>query len=127
MTTFKIGKKRNSCSEHTLQVQCISYFKIHNPSKLIYAIPNGGLRNKFEAIKLKKEGVLAGIPDICIPHQSSCNRYNALYIEFKARLGRLSASQRHIIPYLEKAGNKVVVIRTFEEFRDTIKNYLNIR
>jgi hypothetical protein len=34
---------------------------------LMFAIPNGGLRHKAEANKLKSEGVKAGVPDIMLP------------------------------------------------------------
>ncbi len=32
-----------------------------------FAVPNGGRRNKAEAILLKRSGVKAGVPDIVIP------------------------------------------------------------
>ena len=35
--------------------------------RLMYAIPNGGLRTKAQAGKLKAEGVKPGVPDIHLP------------------------------------------------------------
>ena len=35
--------------------------------KWIYAIPNGGYRNKAEAKKLKSTGTKRGCPDLCLP------------------------------------------------------------
>ena len=35
--------------------------------ELMYHIPNGGSRNKYEAANLKLQGVKAGVPDICLP------------------------------------------------------------
>ena len=49
--------------------------------RLLYAIPNGGARNKITAAILKREGVRAGVPDICLPVPSGA--YHALYIELK--------------------------------------------
>ena len=40
-----------------------------------YAIPNGGKRNYLEAAKFKREGVQPGVPDLCIPIQSSKESY----------------------------------------------------
>jgi hypothetical protein len=35
--------------------------------KLLYAVPNGRDRNIYVARKLKAEGVLAGVADLCLP------------------------------------------------------------
>ncbi|MGH9837274.1 MAG: hypothetical protein ACREEM_00645 [Blastocatellia bacterium] len=35
--------------------------------KLLYAVPNGGDRNLYVARKLKAEGVMAGVADLCLP------------------------------------------------------------
>lgn len=32
-----------------------------------FHIPNGGSRNKAEAANLKRQGVMAGVPDLCVP------------------------------------------------------------
>ena len=49
--------------------------------KLLHHIPNGGSRNQKEALKLKKMGVLAGVPDLHLP--VACAGYNGLYIEMQ--------------------------------------------
>lgn len=36
-------------------------------SKLIYHVPNGGHRHKLVAVKLKEQGVKAGVPDLVLP------------------------------------------------------------
>ena len=40
---------------------------VHPELELLYHCPNGGSRNKAEAVKLKQMGVKAGIPDLCLP------------------------------------------------------------
>lgn len=35
--------------------------------RLLYHIPNGGSRNAAEAASLKRQGVKAGVPDLCLP------------------------------------------------------------
>lgn len=42
--------------------------KSHNPRNLIMSIPNGGLRNKIEAMKMQATGLLAGASDLIIIH-----------------------------------------------------------
>ena len=49
--------------------------------RLFHAIPNGGLRSKAQAGKLKAEGVKAGVPDCFLPVARL--GYYGLYIEMK--------------------------------------------
>jgi hypothetical protein len=42
--------------------------KSHNPRNLIMSIPNGGLRNKIEAMKMQATGLLAGATDLIVIH-----------------------------------------------------------
>ena len=84
-----------------------------------YAIPNGGKRNLFEALKLKRMGVVAGIPDLCIPIPSGC--YHGLYIELKREKGgKVSDSQSDWLAFLTEKGYYAQVARGFEEAREMI-------
>ena len=51
--------------EHRLQCSCVSWFNSRYPKLkgLLYAVPNGGRRDKVTASKLKQEGVVAGVCD----------------------------------------------------------------
>lgn len=42
--------------------------KHHEPRNMIFSIPNGGLRNKIEAMKMQATGLLAGASDLIIIH-----------------------------------------------------------
>jgi hypothetical protein len=90
---------------------------------MIYAIPNGGHRNKITAAKLKAEGVLKGMPDLCVP--VARNGYNALYIEMKAGKNKPTKNQRIAIDYLMKEGSKCEICYSFEQFRNIVNEYLN--
>ena len=91
-------------SEHQEQIGFLSWFRKTFPRVLIFAIPNGGLRNIGVAKKLKAEGVVAGVPDLFIPQWN-------LWVEMKTIKGRLSSQQREVIGLLEHAGHTVVVGR----------------
>lgn len=39
---------------------------IHPELAMLYAVPNGGRRDKAEAAHLKMQGVKAGVPDLCL-------------------------------------------------------------
>lgn len=112
--------------EHLHQVALFEWAEVAHtrwPSLgLLYAIPNGGHRNKATAGRLKAEGVKAGVPDICLP-VARC-RCNALYIELKAPGGRLSKAQEAWFDELTEAGNCVMLAIGWEEARDVILDYL---
>ena len=119
----KKNKGKAAESEHALQVECLRWLRMAHPKVLCYAIPNGAYTTKTTARKLVAEGVVHGIPDLCIP--IGRNGYNALYIEMKnGKAGRLSGHQKELIPRLQAYGNKVVVCRTMAEFRKEIEEYL---
>lgn len=109
-------------SEHELQVACVNWFRLVYPEYLIYAIPNGGYRAATTAKLMKAEGQTAGIPDLHIPIARS--GYNSLYIELKnGKAGRLSDHQKAMHEKLTNLGNKVAVVRDFEQFVKTTKEY----
>lgn len=90
---------------------------------LLFAVPNGGRRDAVTGARLKAEGVMAGMPDICLPVPR--NGSGALYVELKARhRGRLSEAQKERIAALTAAGNQVSVCYGWEAARDAILAYL---
>lgn len=97
--------------------------RIYPELALMFHIPNGGSRNPVEARNLKYQGVKPGVPDICLP--VGRGKYHALYIEMKRKKGgRASDVQRGWIAALNRAGNKAVICKGWEEARQTILNYL---
>ena len=111
-------------TEHEIQVNCVNYFRLRYPKGLIYAIPNGGQRNVIVAAKLKVEGVLSGVPDLCIPIAK--NGFHGLYIELKnGKVGKVSENQKTIMEKLQSEGYRCEVCRSFDEFRTIIDNYMN--
>lgn len=108
--------------EHNLQVACVRWFRLQYPHHIIFAIPNGGQRNVVVAAKMKAEGVLAGVPDLFIPHPTKI--YHGLFIEMKnGKHGRLSESQRQMLELLKRQGFACVVARDFDDFRDKVDRY----
>lgn len=90
---------------------------------LMFAIPNGGARSKRTGAMLKREGVRAGVPDICLPvARHGCN---ALFIEMKSPTGKLSTEQRAWLRDLDSAGNSAVMCRGWQEARQVIEAYLS--
>ena len=91
--------------------------------RLLFHVPNGGSRHPAEAAHMKAQGVKPGVPDICLP--VPVGRYAALYIELKRKKGgRVSDEQRGWIEALNRAGNRAVVCRGWDEAREEIVRYL---
>lgn len=90
---------------------------------LLYHVANGGKRGKREAAKLKRMGVKAGVPDLCLPVARS--GFHGLYVEMK-RLdgGRVSTEQTAWLAALHAAGHCVAVAEGHEQAIAVIKDYL---
>ena len=92
--------------------------------KLMFAIPNGGYRNKLEAKNLKLQGVKSGVPDIFLSYPK--DKFHGLYIELKHGKNKTSENQNKWLTELNKAGYKAVVAYEAEEAIKTIKEYLGV-
>lgn len=90
---------------------------------LMFAIPNGGHRNKATAARLKAEGVKAGVPDICLP--VARGEYHGLWIEMKAGRNKPTPPQVQWHMRLSQQGHRVAVCWGWEAARDVIEEYLN--
>ncbi len=90
----------------------------------IFAVPNGGSRNRLEAIHLKEQGVSPGVPDLIIP--LSCSGFHGLFIEMKREKGsKVSSKQKEWIALLNANGYCARICRGFDEAREIIENYRN--
>ena len=114
-------------TEHQIQSAFVEWVRLAEQQderlKLLFAVPNGGKRNLITAIKLKKEGVKAGIPDIVFPLKTEA--FNGLAIEFKKpKTGRKTKEQSDYMDLLVKYGWCAVVCTDAEEAIRVVKNYL---
>jgi hypothetical protein len=93
--------------------------------KLIYHVPNGGHRHKAVAVKLKEQGVKAGIPDLVLP--MARGGYFGLYIEFKATPpfdAAVSPSQDSYLHALTEQGYLAIVCRGHFDAMEQLCAYL---
>jgi hypothetical protein len=111
-------------TEHQEQVAVITWFRLQHRqyANYLFAIPNGGVRNIGTAVKLKKEGVLAGVPDLFL--MMPMNGYHGLWIEIKAINGRVSNSQKQFMGAATLMGYHAVVCYGFNDAKNAINNYL---
>lgn len=90
--------------------------------RMMYAVPNGGSRNKLEAANLKRQGVKAGVPDICLAYPKSS--YHGLYIEMKVGKNKPSENQKIWLKNLANVGYATAVCYSCDEAIRAIKSYL---
>lgn len=92
---------------------------------LLYHIPNGGSRNRLEAANLKRQGVKAGVPDLCLP--VARGGFHGLYIEMKYGKNKPSENQKQWLSDLRKQGYAAEVCYGWEQATEMITKYLEMR
>lgn len=91
--------------------------------RLLFHVPNGGLRNKATAVRLVAEGVRSGVPDLFLP--VARKGFHGLFIEMKKkRGGALTDKQKEWIAALNDQGYKAVVCYGWDDARKVIEEYL---
>ena len=121
-TSLETGKLRGA--EHDLQAACVRWFRLTYPDlqKVLFSVPNGGLRHPKVAAAMKKEGQVAGVADLIllIPRY----QHGGLCIEMKTPTGRQSKSQKEFEQAVTQHGYAYKIVRSFEEFQAVIQSYL---
>lgn len=96
-------KTKSQSSEAAHQYGFLIWFHQKFPGVLIYHCPNGEKRSIKTAVRLKKMGVVAGIPDLMVPAWM-------LYIELKReKVGVVSEAQKKIMSYLTRVGYTCII------------------
>ena len=102
--------------EFKLQAQCFRYHWNERPQergRLFTVNNNSG--GKFEGAIMKAMGVVAGVADMMYLSDAGL-----IALEFKTPTGRQSPAQKQWQETIEAAGYQYVIIRTFEEFKQTL-------
>lgn len=117
-------RKKPDDDEHRLQCACVKAFRYKYPKLRhnLFAVPNGGRRDKITGARLKAEGVVAGVSDLIL--LKSSRHYGALLIEMKTPKGRQQESQKEWERLITADGYKYVVCRSVKQFLDEIGRYL---
>ena len=111
------GKPRHI--EEDIQSSCVQWFRLSYPQYVIFACPNGGSRNRLEAINMKRSGVLAGVSDLIIIAERAI-----LFIEMKTKTGRQSENQKTFQSNIEHLGFEYKICRSLSSFQLTIEKWL---
>lgn len=116
-------------SEHAEQVALVRWASLQHINgrpigDYLASIPNGGKRGRFEAYRLKQAGVKAGVSDLVLAYPVA--PYHGMWLEMKARGGRLSETQRDWLELMRSVGYHAVCCVGFDEARIAIERYLGL-
>jgi hypothetical protein len=110
-------------TESKLQQEIFNFYhnnfclKFHNPRGMIFSIPNGGTRNKLEAITMKATGLLAGASDLIIITPNG----KLMFIELKTDTGKQSEKQIDFQNRVNALGFEYYLIKSLDEFKNMLK------
>ena len=68
----------------------------------VYHVPNEAKRSPQGGLYMRRLGLRAGVPDLCIP--VARGKYHSLYIEMKTKKGRVTERQADWIELLREQG-----------------------
>jgi len=118
--------RRPNPTEHQIQKSFFDWWAVSQGNRdwypLCWATPNGGVRHITTAVRLKAEGVRAGVPDVFIA--VPCGAWFGLFLEFKRRTGVVTPAQRFYLDALSKVGYRCEVIRSLDEAIIMVSGYL---
>ena len=89
----------------------------------MFAIPNGGERNRIVAAKLKAEGVKAGVLDIMLPVPRWGK--HGMFLEMKVRPNKPTKEQNAFAEAMQAQGYYCAVAYSWEEGRTKLIAYLH--
>jgi len=91
--------------------------------KLAFSIPNGGLRDKVTAARLKAEGCKAGVWDIFLPVPRG--QWHGLFIEMKVGNNKLTRAQAKF--RFDLIDNyRLMICYSWDEARDGMLRYMKL-
>lgn len=105
--------------EEGIQAACIKWFRLAFHRYIAFSVPNGGLRNKLEAINMKRAGALAGVSDLILVADHS-----VLFVEMKTEKGKQSEYQKKFQADVERLGFEYKICRSLQDFQITVEHWI---
>lgn len=118
------SRRKPRQEEHRIQADCVRWFEEQYPEYdgLLFAVPNGGRRDKVTGAMLREEGVRAGVSDLLLLVPTI--NYHGLCIEMKTPRGRQHPSQERWMEKVRQQGYKYTICRSLEDFIMLVNTYM---
>lgn len=107
------------------QKQLIQWCRTDPRFQFLFHIPNETVGGPGWITRNSQMGVKAGVPDLCYPVPMS--GYHGMFIEMKAKEGRLAPEQKKWIRALSDLGYLCVVAHGWIEAREALLKYVDGR
>lgn len=107
-------------NEHKLQVSICKWLDF-TQAFYYFSIPNGGARHRLVAIKLKMEGVKAGVADMF--WMTSNKNWKGLFVEVKIDKGTQQPNQKAFEAIAKGHGYYYAVVRSIDDCIDLITKF----
>jgi hypothetical protein len=112
-----VKRRARNNREHDMQCAIFDWARLYENQypalHWIYAIPNAGRRSKAEGARMRREGLRAGVVDICLPVPRG--GFHGLYVECKIKPNQLTADQAAFLKAMEILGHYTSVWWTFDQ------------
>lgn len=108
-------------TEQKEQIKFVQFMRTFMPEIIVASIPNGAATTSANRIKLRNEGLLAGMPDIMVIAPDKI-----LFLEFKRPdgKGRVSLEQESVLQKLKDMNHAAHVVESDYEARQLVATWL---
>lgn len=123
-------RKPQSRIEAQEQEALVEWFKLAHPEHILFAIPNGLVRNVYQAASNVRGGLVKGMPDLMLAVGNKT--YHGLFVEMKRpaywgiTAGKPSIEQLDIIRRLNSCGYSAIMAYGWIDAKNQIEAYLEL-
>lgn len=113
-------------NENKIQAECYRWannnycLSIHTPQCQIFSVPNGGTRNRIEALTLQATGLKAGVSDLIALFPNGL----CVFFELKAEGGKQKPKQIEFETAVKNLGFNYHLVYSFDEFKNIWLEYI---
>jgi len=111
-------------TEHRLQTLVLEALQLRAAKDAFwFAVPNAGKRSFAVATRMRKEGMQAGVADLCVMLSGG----RTIWLELKAGKGRQSPAQKHFQDICNRLNHVYILARSFDEAIENLKAFGALR
>jgi hypothetical protein len=116
---MKAADYRRRVPEHDLQKQVLEVIALQSKSAFAFAVPNAAMRSPALAARMKAEGLMSGVADLCVMLPEG----KAGWLELKTATGRQSETQRTFEIVCIGLDHPYALVRSLDEAIAVLKSW----
>lgn len=126
---LRAREKEIRISEHQHQTAVVQWWDAWSLTvgldhRLLFAVPNGAYKSGAQAVKFRREGLRAGVPDLILALPFKDRTFCGMFIELKSENGRIRPEQAAYADVLRDAGYNCITAYGADEAIRAIKVYV---